>query len=451
MYSSDQIFAGSTTNDESSQNTLFIPFLGQSNAQHMSYIFEPYQPESIANKNSGAIVFKQKLTTFTDQAIVTSDTLENNFAVGSSKVNGNSYFVPDDIVWWYPDISHPGGALRQAESRLQEWLSIQEAEANDPVARDKYKQSTLAVFDYLTSSLDYANIKFYIVPTGRLQAYGARNSGLSEENIAVMNEGLQVIREVQGEIALARDDVLLAPDYSDLNMVYEEGELYRESYDQNQSEWSSDFWHLGHDGLKVNGDRLAQYIALDQGENNVISFTDSFGNPAESTSLTRDGILDINVAETSSQEIIQGTDNPDVIVGTLQGDKIIGGAGNDLIMASQGMDTLIGEAGNDIFFFDSVVYPDIAVHSDQILDFEINQDRLDVSELLKLTNNSLASTIATEYIIITPLGANSIELQFDQDGVGQGESVPFAILENIDPLGFISNIGNHLIVSPIEL
>ena len=436
----------------------------------MSFVYEPYNFESIINENSGAIVLKQKLATFTDQTIITSDTKENNFAVGGSKVNGNGSFVPDNLVWWYPDINHPGGVLRQAELRLQEWLSVQGAQetdeiaiiwsqgesdvgdlgTNDAVARDQYKKSTLAVFDYLTSRLDYANIKFYIVPTGRLQVDGAINSGLSEQNIAKINEGLKVVREVQGEIALARNNVLLAPDYSDLNMVYDEGELYGESYDQDESRWSRDFWHLGHDGLKVNGDRLAQYIAVDKGENNVISFTNSFGNPAESTSLTRTGLLDINVAETSSQEIIQGTDNPDVIVGSLQGDVIIGGAGNDLIMASQGLDTLMGEAGSDVFFFDGTIYPGIAAQGDKILDFEINQDRLDVSELLNLTDNLLASTIATEYIIITPLNTNAIELQFDQDGAGQGESMSLAILENVDPSAFIRDIANHLIVSPIE-
>lgn len=454
-------------------NTLFIPFLGQSNAEFMSYIYDPYQPDSIVNNTSGAIALEQKLATFTDQKIIFSNTQENNFDIGSSKVNGNSNgnYIDDDIVWWYPDQNLPGGALRQSESRLQAWLSTQKAtindeiaiiwsqgesdvgdlSSNDPIARDKYKQSTIAVFDYLTSRLDFTNVKFYMVPTGRLQTDGARNVGLSGRDISAMNEGLKVVREVQSEIALEREDVLLTPDYSDLNMVYEEGQLYGESYDQGENEWSQDFWHLGHDSLKIHGDRLAQYIALDQGNNNVISFTDSLGNPAKSTSLTRTGILDINIAKSSSQEIIQGTDNPDVVVGTLAEDEIVGGNGNDVIIATQGLDTLTGGKGNDVFFYDAAIYQDTVAHTDQILDFTIDKDRLDVSELIKLADNPLIHTITTEYITVNVLSKNSLEIQFDQDGVGQKEGATFAILKNIDPSAFISNIGNHLIVSPLEL
>ena len=49
-----------------------------------------------------------------------------------------------------------------------------------------------------------------------MQATGAANSGLSEQAIASMNQGVDIVREVQSEIALERDDVQLAPDYSDL-------------------------------------------------------------------------------------------------------------------------------------------------------------------------------------------------------------------------------------------
>ena len=167
-------------------------------------------------------------------------------------------------------------------------------------------------------------------------------------------------------------------------MVYEEGQLYGESYDDDYYEWSTDFLHLGHDGLKVNGDRLAQYIAVDRGVSNVISFTDSFGNPADSISLSRDGLLDLNISA-NAKGLIEGTDLPDVLVGTLAADEIVGGGGNDVIIASQGRDVLTGGTGSDVFFFDPLVYPNPASHGDRILDFELGSDRLDVSELLQLS------------------------------------------------------------------
>ena len=456
--------------DTETQNTLFVPFLGQSNAQQMSYIYDPYQPGMIANDTSGAIILDRNLTALIEGNVVTSDTRETNFAVGGSKVDGNGYFQDDSTVWWYPDWGQPGGALRQAEQGLQDWLSVQGAQPTDeiaivwsqgesdvgdilegdPIAREKYKQSTLAVFDNLRSQLNYADVKFYLVPTGRFQADGATNAGLSPLNIETINGGLKVVREVQEEIATQRDDVLLATDYSDLNMVYEEGTLYGASYDLDYSEWSTDFWHLGHDGLKINGDRLAQYIALDRGENNVISFTDSFGNPAQSTSLARAGLLDINVSGNPSLGVIQGTNNPDVIVGTLAADVIIGGEGNDIIMASQGVDTLTGSAGNDVFFFDPLIYPGVANNSDTIADFELGSDRLDVSELLKLTGNPLADTIATQYITINPLSETSLEIKFDVDAIGEQSAETLAILENVSPGEFIAEIDAQLIVTPTE-
>ncbi len=452
------------------QNTLFVPFLGQSNAQYMSYIFDPYQPEMIANDTSGAITLDRDLTALIEGNVVTSDTKETNFAVGGSKVNGNGYFQDDSTVWWYPDQGQSGGALRQAEQGLQDWLSVQGAQptdeiaivwsqgesdvgdisAEDPLAREKYKQSTLAVFDNLRSQLNYADVKFYLVPTGRFQADGGANAGLSTSAIETINQGLGIVREVQEEIATERDDVLLATDYSDLNMVYEEGTLYGASYDLDYSEWSTDFWHLGHDGLKINGDRLAQYISLDRGENNVISFTDSFGNPAQSTSFARAGLLDINVWANPSLGVIQGTNNPDVIVGTLAADEIVGGEGNDIIMASQGVDTLTGAAGNDVFFFDPLIYPGVASNSDIITDFEPQSDRLDVSELLKLTGNPLADTIATEYIIVNPLSQTSLEIKFDVDATGEQSAETLAILENVSPGEFIAEIDTQLIVTPTE-
>ncbi len=463
--SSSSIIATQLTEylEAESQSTLFVPFLGQSNGQHMSFIYDSYE-------TSGAIALDRELTDLTGRNIVTSDTSETNFAIGGSKVNGNGYYLDDNYVWWYPEQNQPGGALLQAEQGLQQWFSDNGAQpadeiaivwsqgesdvgdiyAGDPATKEAYKQSTLAVFDYLRNNLGYSNITFYLVPTGRIQQEAAANAGLDAQEIAAMNEGLAVIRETQSEIATERDDVQLAADYSDLNMVYEEGQIYGESYDQNYNQWSTDFWHLGHDGLQVNGDRLAQYIALDRGQNNVISFTDSFGNPAQSISLARDGILDINIAENSNQEIIQGTDNPDVVVGSLAADQIIGGNGNDIIVGSQGGDTLTGGTGDDVFFYNSLTNLDIGIQSDRIVDFEVGSDRLDISEPLSLSGYSGSDPIADGYVVVTSLDANNIEIQFDGDGAGAQPASTFAVLENTNSAEFQNDINSQFIFTPTE-
>ena len=454
------------TEDRSqSPGTLFVPFLGQSNAQYMSFIYDPYQPGSTENNTSGAIVLQQSLSDSLDSSIVTSDTPATNFAVGGSKVNGNGYYMDDEYVWWYPEEDRPGGALLQAQTELEQWLSDNQAQPNDEIAivwsqgesdvgdifagnpdtKEAYKQSTIAVFDYLQDNLGWENITFYLVPTGRLQEEGAANAGLNSQEIDFMNQSLAVIREAQSEIALERNDVQLAPSYSDLNMVYEEGQIYGESYDRNYEQWSRDFWHLGHDGLKINGDRLAQYIALDRGANNVISFTDSFGDPAQSISLTRDGILDLNITASSSQEIIQGTDNPDLILGSLEADEITGGNGNDVIVGSQGADLLTGGGGSDVFF-----YADVANREHLITDFEIGNDRIDISEPLSQANYSGTDPVADGYVVVNSTGDNRLEIQFDGDGGGEQPASTFAILENVSPTEFQTDFSDRFIFTPTE-
>ena len=451
--------------------TLYVPFLGQSNARNMSFVYDSYRPDLVDNDVSGAIVLEQKLAQAIGGDIVTSNTVETNFAIGGSKIYSNNYFLDDSKVWWHPEESLPGGALRQAEEGLDSWLSEQGAQPTDEIAiiwsqgeadalrnsssenpldREKYKQSTLAVFDYLRSNLDYADITFYIVPTGRLQEEAAINRGWSSQEIDLVKQGAAVVREVQAEIALEGDDIQLTSDYSDLNMVYEEGLTYGDSYDQHYTDWSQDIWHLGHDGLKINGDRLAQYIAVDRGESNVINYTNSFGEPAESISLSRNGLLDINISEEVSQGLIIGSDLPDVVVGTQGADYISAGDGDDVIMASGGVDNIIGGGGKDVFFFDSAVYSDVTLHYDRILDFELNCDRLDISELLKLVDYSSTDPIRDGYITVNSLTDDSLEVQFDSDGIGGETGNTLAILENIDPLAFQGELANQFIFMPTE-
>ena len=317
----------------------------------MSLVYDSYRPDLADNDVSGAIVLEQKLTQQIDEDIVTSDTMDTNFAIGGSKIYSHNYFLDDSKVWWHPEGSIPAGALRQAEIGLDNWLSGQGAQPTDEIAiiwsqgeadalsntssknpldREKYKQSTLAVFDYLRSNLDYADITFYIVPTGRFQDEAAINRGWSNQEIDLVNEGRVIVKEVQAEMAKERDDIQLASGYSDLNMVYEEGLIYSDSYDQHYDYWSQDVWHLGHDGLKINGDRL------------------------------------------------------------------------------------------------------------------------DISELLELSGYISTDPIRDGYITVVPLTEDSLEIQFDVDGMGSKSANTLAILENIDPLAFQEELVNQFIIMPTE-
>ena len=447
-----------------SANNLFVPFLGQSNAEFMSIVYDPYKPGSTSNETSGAIILEQNLTNILGQNVISSNSQATNFAVGGSKVNGNGFYQDYNYVWWYPNENQPGGALLAAERGLKQWLADNGAQPEDEIAivwsqgesdvgdispenpesKEKYKQSTVAVFDYLSSTLGYEDITFYLVPTGRLQEEAAANVGLSPQEIDTINAGTAIVRETQSEIALERDDVQLAPSYIDLLMVYEEGQIYGESYDQSYDRWSQDIWHLGHDGLKINGNRLAQYISLDRGENNVISFTDSFGNPAESIALERSGILDLNISENPTSGAIAGTDRPDLVVGTQGADEITGGEGNDVIVGASGVDTLIGNGGDDVFFYQS------SGDGDRIIDFEPGRDAIDVAELLNGVGYGGTDPLADSYVVVNNLSETSLEILFDPDGIGAQPASSLAVLENINVAEFQADLGDQFIFSPVE-
>jgi serralysin len=77
---------------------------------------------------------------------------------------------------------------------------------------------------------------------------------------------------------------------------------------------------------------------------------------------------------------ITGTGNADTVSGGLGNDTINGGAGNDRLWGNEGADRLTGGAGADTFVFNyaSDSAPGAA---DQITDFQVGVDHLDLSRL----------------------------------------------------------------------
>ncbi|WP_253882801.1 bluetail domain-containing putative surface protein, partial [Microcystis aeruginosa] len=71
-----------------------------------------------------------------------------------------------------------------------------------------------------------------------------------------------------------------------------------------------------------------------------------------------------------------GNPSPSSLVGGLGNDILVGGAGNDTLNGAAGTDTLTGGTGTDIFIF-QFGQSTIAA-SDQIMDFAINTDKIDL-------------------------------------------------------------------------
>lgn len=108
--------------------------------------------------------------------------------------------------------------------------------------------------------------------------------------------------------------------------------------------------------------------------------------------------------------VINGTPNNDTLTGTaaneqLQGgagnDTLNGGAGNDILIGGTGVDKLTGGAGADVFRYtsklDSYRTSSTSV-SDQILDFDVSADKIDVSALgYTALGNGLNGTLQLTY------------------------------------------------------
>ncbi|WP_349617119.1 M10 family metallopeptidase C-terminal domain-containing protein [Azotobacter salinestris] len=131
----------------------------------------------------------------------------------------------------------------------------------------------------------------------------------------------------------------------------------------------------------------------------------------------------------TSSEPPQGTDGNDVLVGSDAGeqinggagaDRLDGGAGDDVLNGGADRDRLTGGAGADTFVFsareDSHRSP-LGTFSDQILDFDPTQDRIDVSALgFTGLGNGYAGTLA---VTINADGSRTYLKSYEADAQGR--------------------------------
>ncbi|MBU6235657.1 MAG: type I secretion C-terminal target domain-containing protein, partial [Alphaproteobacteria bacterium] len=273
----------------------------------------------------------------------------------------------------------------EAESRLLGAAKDKEA------AMERYKQATLDVFDYIKERLG-DDVKFYIMETGRYNADGGRAAGYSEGAIRVAMQGVELVHQVQREIALERDDVQLAANYQDLKMLH----------DSDPVNYPTDDWHVDYDEREIIGDRLGQYIAADMNYTHVIKnvgpFTDEF-------------VLGLKIFDEQRPEAPKmGTDGVDKIVLGDDGQTLISGLGRDSLTAGHGQDT---------FVYERNLLPDPLQHSDFIKQFQAGDggDRIDISDMLLAVGYTGTDAIADGYLRIVA-DPDRTRLQFDSDGFG---------------------------------
>ncbi|QYJ94118.1 VCBS domain-containing protein [Shewanella spartinae] len=171
---------------------------------------------------------------------------------------------------------------------------------------------------------------------------------------------------------------------------------------------------------------LQKYVALQLGEDaSTVTIQDVHefvaANPALfDTSRDHDG-----------DDILAGNQGNDILFGQGGDDELHGGSGDDMLLGGHGSDMLIGGAGEDILIgglgddtltggtgkadgeADTFVWQQGDTGTDHITDFDINQDKLDLSDLLQGENGGNLE----DYLHFTvDNGSTTIEIDANNDG-----------------------------------
>jgi Ca2+-binding RTX toxin-like protein len=139
---------------------------------------------------------------------------------------------------------------------------------------------------------------------------------------------------------------------------------------------------------------------------------------------------DTQIAAVSSIEMVYGTIGDDVLVGSKGADTLRTGDGDDLIFTGAGADTVWGGAGYDIFAYqvgDVVSAAGASRGVDQIMDFNVTRDTLDLSGFLA------SGEVASSAVHVTDTAAGTL-VSIDL-GAGRG-LVDVAMLAGV-------HAGNH--------
>ncbi|MCE2596542.1 type I secretion C-terminal target domain-containing protein, partial [Motilimonas cestriensis] len=161
------------------------------------------------------------------------------------------------------------------------------------------------------------------------------------------------------------------------------------------------------------------------------------------------GVDDPNVTQDALErpishfDYIYGNDGNDMIDGGLGYDVLRGGSGNDLIKGGAGDDDIAGNSGNDIliggegsdtfrFFAEDIVKEtdntkqDSGV-KDTIIDFDINSDKLNLSDLLQGESQNTID----DYLTVSENANGGIDIVVDADGKGIATDTMTITLEGV--------------------
>ncbi|MCU8080210.1 tandem-95 repeat protein, partial [Shewanella sp. SM103] len=145
----------------------------------------------------------------------------------------------------------------------------------------------------------------------------------------------------------------------------------------------------------------------------------------------------------SGDDTVYGDQGSQLVYGGSGDDLLIGGEGIDGLRGGDGNDTLIGGLGNDVLRGDSgadtFVWRYAETGIDHITDFNVNEDKLDLSDLLQGVN----SNDLNDYLSFS-FDGGSTSITIDTDGNGPNSVTQLIILDGVDlsrEYGVTSDVG----------
>ncbi|WP_157534165.1 Ig-like domain-containing protein, partial [Moritella sp. JT01] len=211
-------------------------------------------------------------------------------------------------------------------------------------------------------------------------------------------------------------------------------------------------------------------VTVASGSNiNDVSFDYTLNNSGanDQAEVTFEEVSGATITGGEFDEILLGGDNADTLIGNAGDDSLVagagdddlsGGIGDDLLMGQEGGDTLsggadddilIGGAGNDILTggtgIDTAVWLDgdqgteQAPAVDHITDFNINEDKLDLSDLLQSVNSGELDDYLDFSFATATGGTVTTTINIHTEGAGSAVS-QVIILDSVDLRDAYTNV-----------
>jgi Ca2+-binding RTX toxin-like protein len=207
------------------------------------------------------------------------------------------------------------------------------------------------------------------------------------------------------------------------------------------------FKEIGYQGVDPISDGYLQFVQ--QGLNTLVQI-DPDGADGASPFRTLVTLENVNadylnsyalneITGTSKADKLTGTNGQDTISGLAGKDTLIGGNGDDIIIGGFDGDRLTGGLGQDLF-----VYNGMQDAGDTITDFNVEQDKLVLSNLFEAIDYQGVDPIDDGYLQFVQQGSSTV-VQVDADGIdGPSQFKTLSTLQQVNVADLA--IGSNVIV-----